>query len=266
MDQSSVQWAVDTRGVATVTLNRPEVNNAYNGELLEAMRAHLLRLAAQDRVRAIVIRGAGRHFQAGADISWFKAAREADDEANLRASRIGATFFRDLMELPCPTIALIHGACFGGGTGIAAACDIVVASSDAIFSISEARWGFSPGFIFPALIAAIGTGNVRRYAMTCERFDAAKAKEIGFVDELCEPGKLDEAAAPLIEALLLAAPGAIREAKQQLLAISGLATDDARLDWLIRMNAARRKSAEAGEGIASFFERRKPNWYPGGPP
>lgn len=255
---------IDSRGVATVTINRPEVNNAYNSEMIQAMIDGVAHCAENDAVRIIVIKGNGRHFQAGADLKWLKEIGTLSPEENLAVSLNTATAIRGLTEIMKPTVALIHGGCFGGGTGIAAACDIVIASEDALFSITETRWGVMASVIIPQLNAAIGPRNTRRYALTCERFDAAKALELGLVHEVCPTGGLEEAAAPVIENLLMAAPIATEQTKRATLKDAGLLVSDAYFTELVEMHAAKRQTEEAAEGLASFAEKRAPSWYPGG--
>ena len=136
-----VLWSVDPRGVATVTLNRPEVNNAYNGELIEALLAALDALGGAKDLRAVVLKGNGKHFQAGADLKWIDAVRTSSPEENVRVSRATAEAVQRLNLVPVPTIALVQGGCFGGGTGVVAACDVVIAADNAVFSIAEVRWG-----------------------------------------------------------------------------------------------------------------------------
>ena len=184
-----------------------------------------------------------------------------DADTGLDVSRRTAQAVRGLNEFDKPTVALIHGACVGGGTGIASACDIVIASADAFFAISEARWGLAAQIIFPQLNAAIGARNVRRYALTCERFSADKAKEIGLVHEVCEAGALDQAAAPIIEGLLLAAPDATVATKKGVMQCAGDIVSDETLESLIAEHAAKRSTPEASEGLASFVEKRNPAWY-----
>lgn len=254
---------VDRRGVATVTLNRPDVNNAYNAEVVAALEDTFTVLAKDAALRAVVIRGNGKHFQAGADLRWLREIGTMDQEANLATSRRTAGLVRALNEFPKPTVALIHGACIGGGTGIAAACDIVLASRDAVFAISEARWGVVASVIYPQLIAAMGERNVRRYALTCERFDAAQAREMGLVHEVCEPGGLDRAAHGVIEGLLLAGPVATAQTKRGVLRCAGSIMPDALFEALVTEHAEKRQSAEATEGLQSFIEKRNPAWYPG---
>lgn len=261
MTESVVKLNVDARGIATVTLNRPEVNNAYNGAMIDGLLDVFVELKGNDQVRVVLIRGNGRHFQAGADLAWLSDVARQDAEAGLEASRRTAQVVRGLNEFAKPTVALIHGACVGGGTGIAAACDIVIASADAFFAISEARWGLVAQIIFPQLNAAIGARNVRRYALTCERFGADKAREIGLVHEVCEVGALAQTAVPVLEGLLRAAPEAVMATKKGVMQHAGDFLGDESLDTLIVDHASKRQSAEASEGLASFVERRDPAWY-----
>ena len=171
-----VLWSVDARGVASVVLNRPEVNNAYDGELINGLLAAIDALAGADALRAILVKGNGRHFQAGADLKWIDAVRTASAEENIRVSRATADAVQRLNQVPVPTVALVHGGCFGGGTGIIAACDVVIAAEDAVFSIAEVRWGLTAAIILPQLADAIGVRQLRRYALTGERFGAAEAR------------------------------------------------------------------------------------------
>ncbi|MEO8278940.1 MAG: enoyl-CoA hydratase-related protein [Ideonella sp.] len=253
--------SIDERGVATITLNRPEVNNAYDGAMIDALLKAGPVLAADPRVRIIVIRGNGKHFQAGADLQWIRSIPRDDAEANRVASHATSLALRQLNEVGKPTIALVHGACIGGGTGILASCDIVIAENGAYFAISEARWGLTAAIIFPQLNAAIGVRQVRRYALSCERFDATRAKEIGLVHETCEPGSLDATAAPIIEGLLTAAPDAIARTKLGAMRCAGTLSTDDEFERLVADHAGKRQSDEAREGLSSFDEKRKPSWY-----
>lgn len=255
----SVLTAVSDGG-GTLTLDRPMVNNAYDGALLRSVSDGIGRLAADATVRVIVIRGNGRHFQAGADLAWLRQVAGEDEAANLAASRETAQAMRQLNEVAKPVVALVQGSCIGGGTGLIASCDIVIAESSATFAISEARWGLSAAIIFPQLVAAIGLRQVRRYALTCEAFDARRAQELGLVHEVCEPGRLDAAAAPIILALLRTAPEALAASKAAALRCAGaMPTED---EWraLEREHATRRRSPEAAEGLASFSTRQQPSW------
>lgn len=263
MSEDVVLLAVDDRGVATITLNRPTVNNAYNGDVIAGMTACVGQAAAAPTVRVLVLRANGRHFQAGADLKWLKEIGQLSAAENVDVSRNTYNAVQGLTTVMKPTVALVQGGCFGGGTGILAACDVVIASEDAIFAITEARWGVMAGIIVPHLNAAIGPRNLRRYGLTCERFGADKALEMGLVHQVCPTGDLDEAAAPVIDQLLLSAPEALAQTKYRTLADAGLLIDDAAGEALVVEHSLKRQSNEAIEGLNSFAEKRDPSWYPG---
>lgn len=258
----TVLWELDARGVATVTLNRPEVNNAYNGDLIAGVHEAMDALGALGGLRVLVLKGNGRHFQAGADLAWIGAIGLLSEDENEKASRATAEVVRRLDKLPVPTVALVQGGCFGGGTGIVAACDIVVASEDAIFAITETRWGLMAGIILPQLYQAIGLRALRRYALTGERFGAQEARRIGLAHEVCENGKLEELGAQIVDGLLMNAPNATAATKLRSLAVAGAIVDDALFADLVREHAHARRLDEAAEGVASFKQKRKPSWYP----
>lgn len=253
----------DRRGVATLTLNRPAVRNAYDRGLLERLADRLARLRADPEVRLVLLRGAGRHFQAGADLAFLKSLTTAPPEENLAFSRLTVRAMHELRSFPKPTIALVQGGCFGGGVGLVAACDIALAEESAQFALTEVRWGVTPSPIIPLLNATIGARALGRYGLTAERFAAAEALRIGLVHQLCAPGKLDEAAAPLIDALLLAAPEAVAVTKRLARETAPVREDAAVLERMAVEGADKRRSAEAAEGLASFAEKRPPRWYPG---
>jgi methylglutaconyl-CoA hydratase len=260
MSTRLVLCETSARGVATVTLDRPARNNAYDAELIEQLAGALHALAPDAAVRVIVIRANGAHFQAGADLDWLRATAREDTATNLAVSRATAGAMRALYEIEKPTLALVQGFCVGGGTGLVAACDIVIAEQTATFAISEARWGMLASIIFPQLGAALGLRQLRRYALSCERFDAARAQALGLVHEVCAPGALDRTAAPIIEALLRVAPDAVAQSKRALLRAA--AVDPIEWERLIEEHAAKRRSAEAAEGLTSFVEKREGGWYP----
>jgi len=263
MANDTVLWEIDHRGVATVTLNRPAVNNAYNGDLLQGLHDAMDALGRESGLRVVVLRGNGKHFQAGADLAWINGVAAQSPAENERASRVTAEAIRRLDTCPVPTLALVQGGCFGGGTGVAAACDIVVASTDALFSISETRWGLMAGIILPQLCQAIGLRQVRRYALSGERFGAEEARRIGLVHEVVAVGGLAEAGAKIVDAILMNAPTATTATKLRSLASAEAFVDDGLLRDLVDEHARTRQQAEAREGLASFREKRKPAWYPG---
>jgi len=251
---------IDSRGVARVALNRPERNNAYDGALIGALLATLDTLDQTKGLRAVVISGRGKHFQAGADLKWIDAVRAASRDENIAASRATARAIWRLNAAPVPTVALVQGACFGGGTGLLAACDVVIAAEDAVFSIAEVRWGLTAAIIIPQLNDAIGVRQVRRYALTGERFDAAQARRIGLVHEVVPAAELQAAGARIVDQLLQNGPEAIAETKALALESAWTKLDEGTASRLIERHADKRRSAEAAEGLASFAEKRAASW------
>ena len=260
MNAKSVLHALDRRGVATVTLNRPEVNNAYDAGLIQGLLDAMDALGKRAQLRAVVLRGAGKHFQAGADLKWIREVASGSAEENEAASRATALAVQRLNELPVPTVALVQGACFGGGTGVVAACDVVVASDDANFSIAETRWGLTAAIILPQLADAIGLRQVRRYALTGERFDAHEARRIGLVHEVVPRAELDAAGERIVAQLLQNAPGANSQTKTAALDFGWGKTAGPVFNALVTQHAAKRRSTEAVEGLASFIEKRAARW------
>ena len=257
-----VLWSVDARCVATVTLNRPEVNNAYNDELIAGLLAALDALGNAAGLRAVVIKGNGKHFQAGADLKWINGVRPKSPGENEAVSRATFEAVQRLNLLPIPTVALVQGGCFGGGTGVISACDVVIAADNAMFSITEVRWGLTAAIIIPQLCDAIGVRQVRRYALTGERFGAEDARRIGLVHEVVPLAELESAGAKMVEQLLANGPEAMAETKLLAMESSfgGMGVDDEAYARLVRMHAARRQTAEASEGLASFAEKRAGDW------
>ena len=261
MAESLVLRAIDERGVATLTLNRPEVHNAYNGPMIEALIEAATALAADERVRLLVLRANGKHFQAGADLAWLREVAGFPLEDNVAFSRRTTLAMRGLNAFPRPTLALVHGACYGGGVGMVACCDVALATASARFALTEVRWGVIPAPIIPQLCAAMGVRSLRRYGATGERFDANEAQRIGLVHEVCADDGLDRAAAPIIDAVLKSAPEAVRDSKRLVLAHAGLDVSDQQVEALSVQAALKRASAEAAEGLASFRDQRDPGWY-----
>ena len=228
MPANPVLWELDARGVATVTLNRPEVNNAYDAGLINGVLAAMDHLSKQPQLRVVVLKGNGRHFQAGADLKWINAVRPGSPEENEAVSRATFEAVQRLNLLPIPTVALVQGGCFGGGTGVISACDVVIAADNALFSITEVRWGLTAAIIIPQLCDAIGVRQVRRFALTGERFGAEDARRIGLVHEVVPLAELEAAGAKVVEQLLANAPQALAETKALALESSfgGMGVDD----------------------------------------
>src|SRR5690242_7806374 len=262
MTANPVLWNLDARGVATVTLNRPEVNNAYDGGLIGGVLAAMDDLGKKPNLRVVVLRGNGKHFQAGADLKWINGVRPKSAEENEVVSRATFEAVQRLNTLPVPTVALVQGGCFGGGTGVIAACDIVIAADHAMFSITEVRWGLTAAIIIPQLCDAVGVRQVRRYALTGERFGAEEARRIGLVHEVVKFAELDAAGDKVVEQLLANGPEALAETKRLAMesAFGGMAVDDAAYARLVTMHSAKRQTTEAAEGLASFAEKRSGRW------
>jgi methylglutaconyl-CoA hydratase len=258
-----VLWDVDPRGVATVTLNRPAVNNAYNGELIEGLLKALDALSEASGLRAVVIRGNGKHFQAGADLKWIDAVRVSSAQENVRVSRATAEAVARLNHAPVPTIALVQGGCFGGGTGLIAACDVVIAADNAMFSIAEVRWGLTAAIIVPQLKDAIGVRQLRRYGLTGERFGAEEARRIGLVHDVVPLAELAAAGERIVGHVLENGPDAIAQTKALTLKQAFGDLDEKAFAALIESHAAKRQSDEAAEGLASFTQKRAAKWTPG---
>jgi methylglutaconyl-CoA hydratase len=251
----------DDRGVATLTLNRPEVANAYDEALLRALTAALQDLADDATVRALVIRGAGRHFQAGADINWLNRLSRQGPEENYAASGATVRFSKVLNELAKPTIAVVQGACFGGGCGIACCVDVALATPDAIFGISEVRHGIAPTPISTHMVNAIGIRQARRYALTGERFGADEALRIGLVHEIVPGPRMEARLAEVLDAIMLSGPGAIARTKLSMLGANGMLLDEREAELLAHEGWMQRQSPEGREGTTAFREKRRPNWY-----
>ena len=256
MSEQTILASVDGRGVATITLNRARVHNAMNGAMLAELEDAISGFEADPDIRILLLRAGGKNFSAGADMKPQDDAVDAQPAPSLPAA------IQALERFTRPTLALVQGACIGGGVAWITACDIVVASEDAFFSIPEVRLGFNPASLIPMFLGAIGPRNTMRYVLGGDRFDAAKAQEMGLVHHLCPVGALDEAAAPIIDALLSGGPEAIVATKAPIIELAGLMADAELAARLDAMGEASRASDEAAEGRASFVEMRPPNWKP----
>ena len=250
--------------IAIVTLNRPEVHNAFNEELIAELTAVLRALADDDIVRAVVLMGAGESFCAGADLNWMKKMAGFSLAQNLADAKALAMMLRTLNELPKPTIARVHGSVFGGGVGLVACCDIAVADHDATFAFSEARLGLIPATISPYVVEAIGARAARRYFVTAERFTAAEAYRLGLLHALVPPQELDARVNEVLGFIVTAGPRAQAECKKLMRAVSHRPIDPKVIASTARRIASVRASPEAKEGIAAFLEKRRAAWVPRG--
>ncbi len=258
---STIQTTIDDRGVATLTMNRPELHNAFDDLLIADLTVELKRLEADERVRIVRLAGSGKSFSAGADLGWMRRMATYTREQNLADAMGLAGLMQTLNRLSKPTIALVQGSAFGGGVGLVACCDMALAIRSAMFCLSEVRLGLIPAVISPYLIAAIGERACRRYFLSAESFAAPEAHRLGLVHELVEDSAaLLERGDQLCEHLLKNGPLAMAEAKRLIAAVAGHSLDDALISDTAGRIADRRVSAEGQEGLSAFLEKRKPGW------
>lgn len=260
MTEQILGMAVDQRGVARLTLNRPEVKNAFNAQLIADIDTAIKTLARDDKARVIVLTGAGDAFSAGADLTMMKDAAESSAAENKQDARRLASMLNAIDECEKPVVALVNGACMGGGVGLAAAADIVIAAEEAFFALSEVRLGLIPAVISPFVVGAIGPRQAHRFFLTGERFDAMKAKEIGLVHMVCLKAQLDATLEGVIDNLLASGPVALKEAKALIRMVAWRGVDDALMEETAGLIARLRASPEGREGISAFLEKRKPKW------
>jgi methylglutaconyl-CoA hydratase len=246
--------------VARVYLNRPEVRNAFNDGVIDELTAAFQRLGADPSLRAIVLGGHGKAFCAGADLSWMKAmAGYSWEENRADASRL-AQMLWTLYSCPLPVVGRLHGDCYAGGMGLAAVCDVLVAVEGMNFCLSEARLGLLPATIGPYVVKALGEQASRRYFVTAERFDAARAHALGFVHEVVAPEALDATVDQIVALLVANGPAAVKACKQLVKDVSAREPDAALREDTARRIADIRASDEGREGVLAFLGKRDPTW------
>jgi methylglutaconyl-CoA hydratase len=248
------------QGVAVLWLARPQLRNAFDENMIAEMTAALDALERDTTVRAVVLAGKGKAFCAGADLDWMKRMKGMTREQNREDALRFAKMLNRIYTLAKPTLARVHGAAYAGGIGLLAACDIAVASNETEFCLSEVKLGLAPATISPYVVAAMGERAARRYCVTAERFTAAEAYRIGLVQEIALPAELDATVNAILGELVQGAPGAQAQAKAMLRAAAGAAIDDKLIAQTAERIAMLRVSEEGQEGMAAFFEKRKPAW------
>ncbi|TVO67853.1 enoyl-CoA hydratase/isomerase family protein [Denitromonas ohlonensis] len=248
--------------IATLWMNRPDVHNAFNAQLIADLTAACQQLDTDASVRVVVLAGRGKSFSAGADLNWMKAAGEASIEANVADARKLAGMLRVLSEMNTPTIARVQGAALGGGMGLASACDICVASEKAIFATSEVKFGIIPSAISPYVIRAIGERQSYRYFQTAERISAARAGELGLAHEVVAPEALDDKVAEIVAALMQGGPKSQAAAKDLIRAVANKPVSDAVVEDTSQRIAQLRSTPEAREGLSAFLDKRPAAWVP----
>ena len=260
MTEQTLITTIDSRGVARLTLNRPELRNAFNEELIHQICDAMGRFNNDPNVRAIVLTGAGGAFSAGADLNMMKRVAEYSAAENKDDARRLAHMLQSIYHSPKPTVALVNGPAMGGGLGLVAACDIAIGADDAFFALTEVRLGLIPAVISPFVTQAIGVRQARRYFLTGERFDAATAEKMGLLHSCAPKTDLNEMLESVINDLLLGAPEAQHEAKELIRTVKYQHINEKVLTDVAGRIAQRRASAEGKEGVTAFLEKRKPTW------
>lgn len=258
---------LDERGILALTLDRPELHNAFDDALIGSLTAALLEAERDPAVRIVVLTGAGPSFSAGADLNWMRRMAFATEEENEHDALALAGLMRTLNYLNRPTIARVNGPAFGGGVGLIACCDVTIATDSARFGITEARLGLAPAVISPYVYRRIGERHARRYFLSGERFDAGRAREIGLIQEVVSELALDGAVERNIRHLLRSGPSAVLACKRLAFRNAGHDADrQLELDQeTARLIARLRVSAEGQEGLTAFLDKRPPSWCAGGP-
>lgn len=259
-DFTTIELHTDPRGVATLWLNRPDKHNAFNAKMIAELIQALRQVASDDRVRFLLLRGQGKHFSAGADLGWMQASAQLDYAANLHDAHELGELMSLLYHLPCPTLAVVQGAAFGGAVGLTACCDIAIGASEATFSLSEVRIGLVPAVISPYVVQAIGERATRRYALSAERFSGECARELGLLAECYPAAELDAEVEQWIATLLQNSPQAMRESKALLHSVGSGVLTDALRQRTESVIAGIRVSEEGQEGLNAFLHKRKPAW------
>ena len=250
-------------GVSTVTLNRPDVRNAFNQEVIAELTAVFLELGRRPEVRCVVLAASGTAFCAGADLNWMKRMASYSRDENLDDATALARMLEAIYQCPKPTIAKVQGDVYAGGLGLVAACDIAIAADTAHYCVSEVRIGLIPATISPYLIRAMGARAAHRWFLTAERFAAAQATACGLVHEAVPAGDLDARVAALARTLVQAGPEAVKACKKLLHDVAGQEMSDSLLEDTAERIADIRVTPEGREGIAAFLDKRKPNWLMG---
>ncbi|WP_271407904.1 gamma-carboxygeranoyl-CoA hydratase [Pseudomonas sp. Q1-7] len=259
-DFTTLQLDIAANGVATLWLNRPEKNNAFNAGMIRELVLALDAVKAAAHVRFLVLRGRGRHFSAGADLAWMQESAQLDYNANLDDARELAELMYNLYHLKVPTLAVVQGAAFGGALGLISCCDMAIGALDAQFSLSEVRIGLAPAVISPFVVQAIGERAARRYALTAERFSGERARELGLLAECYPAEELDQAVETWTANLLQNSPQAMSVSKDLLREVGSGALSPNLRRYTESAIARIRVSPEGQEGLRAFLEKRKPSW------
>jgi len=251
---------VQSGGVARVTLDRPQIRNAFDDALISALTSALRELDADESVRAVVLAGNGPAFCAGGDLNWMKRMAGYGYGENLQDAQALADLMKTLDRMRKPTIARVHGPAYAGGVGLVAACDIAIGVPEAKFCLSEAKLGLSPATISPYVVRAMGERMARRYFLTAEVFDAAEAQRIGLLTAVSPSEKLDGEIEEILRHLMMGGPQALAKIKDLIRTVASGPVEDGMIADTAKRIAEIRVSPEGREGVASFLEKRKPSW------
>lgn len=263
MNEQAILTHIDSLGRATLTMNRPEIHNAFDDALIAAMTRELRRLEADDSVRVVFLAASGKSFSAGADLGWMRRMADYTREENLADALGLASLMNTLNCLNKPTVAIVQGAAYGGGVGLVACCDVAIASRRASFCFSEVKLGLIPAVISPYVVEAIGPRAARRYFQSAEVFTAAEAHRLGLVHEVVAEEDLGATADRIFGALMMNGPCAMAAAKELVARVSSGPIDETMIRDTAERIAGTRASAEGKEGLSSFLEKRKPFWVKG---
>ncbi|MBB1519888.1 gamma-carboxygeranoyl-CoA hydratase [Aquipseudomonas guryensis] len=256
----TVELEQDPRGFATLWLNRPEKNNAFNAQMIRELILALEAVAGDQTLRFLLLRGRGKHFSAGADLAWMQHSATLDYNANLADAHELAELMYSLHALQIPTLAVVQGAAFGGAVGLVSCCDMAIGADDALFSLSEVRIGLAPAVISPFVVQALGERTARRYALTAERFDGSRARELGLLAEAYPTAELDAQVESWVSNLLLNSPQAMLASKDLLREVGPAALSPVLRRYTENAIARIRVSAEGQEGLNAFLNKRPPAW------
>lgn len=259
MNFETISISTDARGVATLTLARPDKHNSMSARMIDELSAAAHQLGRDTAVRAVVLTGEGKSFCAGGDLGWMRAQFHADRSTRMAEAQKLANMLKALNELPKPLIGRVQGPAFGGGIGMMSVCDVVVTVNDAKFGLTEVRLGLIPATISPYVLARMGEGKARRVFMSAKLFDADEARDLGLVSRVVEKDGLNQAIEEEINPYLAAAPAAVAASKALARSL-GPAISDAVINETIERLADTWETPEAQEGISAFFDKRKPDW------
>lgn len=259
-EQTTVTVSIDSRGVATVTMDNPDKHNAFDDQIIAQLTEAFTALDANPAVRAMVLQGTGKSFSAGADLNWMRRMAAYSYEENLADARKLAHMLHTLNFMTKPTIARVHGAAFGGAVGLVSCCDIAVGSPKANFCLSEVRIGLAPATISPYVVAAIGQRASRRLFQTAERFNADTALRLGLLSEIVSEEALDDAINAQIDMLLGNGPEAMKASKQLVFDVADKPIDEALIQSTSELIAGLRVSTEGQAGLTAFLEKQSPPW------